>query len=138
MRPRGAFTILEAVAAVVIIGVAIPPMLWGVKQAHAHRSAKVLASRARWLAAEKLEDIIADRHSTTLGYTYLTAANYPDEPEVPGFENFARAVTFQETAADLASAGAGYMTVTCTVAFRDASGQTRSLALATVVTDYTP
>ena len=138
MRARRGFTIIEAIAAVVIIGVAIPPMLWGIKQAHGHRSAQILASRARWLAVEKLEDILADRHSTSRGYAYLTAANYPAEGQVSGFENFSRAVAFQETEADLATAGTGYMTVTCTIGFKDATGQTRSLALATIVTDYTP
>jgi type II secretory pathway pseudopilin PulG len=138
MRRQRAFTVIEAVAAVVVIGVAIPPMLWGVKQAHAYRSSQLLASKARWLAAERLEDIIADRHSTTRGYTYVLTANYPAEAQVSGFANFSRSVSVQETGADLASPGAGYKSVTCSVGYKDGTGTTRSLAITTVLTDYNP
>lgn len=138
MRRQRAFTVVEAVAAIVVIGVAIPPMLWGIKQAHGYRSGQIMASRARWLAAEKLEDIIADRHSTTRGYTYVVSANYPAEAQVSGFGNFSRSVAIAETGPDLATAGTGYKTITCTVGFKDGTGTTRSLAISTVVTDYSP
>lgn len=138
MRARRGFTVIEAIAAVVVIGVAIPPMLWGVKQAHAYRSSQILASRARWLAVERLEDVIADRHSPTRGYGYLVSSNYPGEAQVSGFENFSRSVAFEETGPDLVTPGTGYMKVTCTVGFTDATSTARSLAIATVVTDYTP
>ncbi|MCZ6542471.1 MAG: type II secretion system protein, partial [Planctomycetota bacterium] len=64
------FTLLETIAAVVILALAIPPMLWAVREAHIQRVNPMLASKARWLATEKLEDIIADRHSTTRGWAY--------------------------------------------------------------------
>src|SRR6185295_7755854 len=104
-RGRRGFTLVECVAAVVIVATAVPPMLWAVRTSSNRRVNTVLASRARWLAAEKLEDIIADRHSTTRGYTYLLSSNYPAESSVSGFTQFSRSVTLAETAADLTSAG---------------------------------
>lgn len=137
-RVESAFTLIETIAAVVILAVAIPPMLWAVRDAHVGRVDSVLSSRARWLATEKLEDVIADRHSTTRGYGYLTAGNYPAESPVTGFANFSRSVSLTETDADLITPGSGYMNVTVSVTWNDAMGTARTMAISTVLTDYTP
>lgn len=131
-------TLIEAIAAVVILSVAIPPMLWALQGAHTTRADPVLATRARWLAAEKLEDIIADRHSTARGYSYVTGGSYPAENSVSGFAGFSRSVSIVETGASLSGAGTGYKTVTVTVGWRNGRGQATSCALATVLTSYTP
>ena len=132
------FTLIETIAAMVILSIAIPPMLWAVRDAHSGRVDVVLSSRARWLATEKLEDIIADRHSTTRGYNYLIAGNYPAESPVTGFPNFNRSVNLTETQADLSTPGSGYMNVTVSVTWNDAMGTARTMAVSTVLTDYTP
>lgn len=132
------FTLLEGVAAMVILGIAIPPMLWAVRQAHIHRVSAIKPSRARWLVTEKMEDIIADRHSTTRGYAYLAAANYPNEASIAGFPGYTRSVTFNETKADLVTAGLGYKKTTVTVAWTDTTGTARNIAISTIITDYTP
>ena len=136
-RGRRAFTLIEAIAAIVILTVAIPPLLFSIREAHRQRVDPVLASKARWLATEKLEDIIADRHSTKMGYDYLAAVNYPNEPSVAGFTNFSRTVSLSEKEADLTTAGDGYMIATVTVSWTDGGGTARSLAVATVLTEYT-
>ncbi len=136
-RPAG-FTLAEAITAIVILSIAVPSMLWGVRQAHAHRSNRVLASRAHWLAVEKLEDVMADRHSNTRGYGYLNAVNYPAETSIPGYPAYTRTVALNETLADLSTPGPGYMKVTVTVSYTDATGVPRSLPLSTELTNYTP
>jgi hypothetical protein len=128
--------LIEAIACVVMLTIAIPPMLWAVRQAHVQRVNPVMASKARWLATEKLEDVIADRNSSTRGYDYLTTGNYPSESSITDFTGFARMVAFSETGPDLASAGSGYMTVTVTVSWTDAAATTQSLAVSTVLTEY--
>ncbi len=135
---RSGFTLIETIAAIVILAVAVPPMLWSIRDAHSQRVSPMLASKARWLAAEKLEDLIADRHSTTRGYDYLIAANYPAEPSVSGYPPFSRSVSFAETLADLSTPGDGYMTVTVDVDWTDASATARTLTISTVVTEYSP
>ena len=138
---RTGFTLIETVAAIVILAVAVPPMLWAVTEAQRQRINPMLASRARWLAVEKLEDIVADRHSTTRGYSYLVTGNYAAENPVPGYTGFTRSVAFLETKADLATtapAPLGYMTVTVTVGWNDADLSARTLDISTVLTDYTP
>ena len=137
-RPtRRGFTLIETIIALVILAIALPPMMWSIREAHVQRVGPMMASKARWLATEKLEDIIADRHSATRGYSYLVSGNYPDEATISGSPGFARTVTFTETAADLVTAGTGYKRCMVTVSWTDGAGVSRSLQISTVVTDYT-
>lgn len=135
---RRGFTLIEAIVAMVILSVAMPAMFMALSDAQKRRAGPVLDSRARWLAAEKLEDLIADRHSATRGYVYVDSANYAAEPSITGFTGYSRSVSVTETGATLSGAGVGYKTVTVTVTYTGATGASRSFSLGTVVTDYTP
>lgn len=137
VRARNGFTLIETIIAIVVLSLAVPPMMWSLRQAHVQRVSPMMASKARWLASEKLEDIVADRHSTTRGYTYLVSGNYPTEASITGSAGFTRSVAFAETTADLSTAGTGYKRVTITVSYTDGAGVARSLTLSTIVTDYT-
>jgi hypothetical protein len=136
LRTRLAFTLVETIAMIVVLAVALPPTLFSIREAALDRAGPVMASRARWLATAKLEDVIADRHSSSRGYDYLLSANYPSESSVTGFSDFARAVTLSETEADLVTPGEGCMIVTVTVTWSDPRSGPRSLAIATVLTEY--
>ena len=142
-RRRG-FTLMETVSAIVILSVAVPPMLWAVTQAQRQRMNPLLASKARWLAVEKLEDVIADRHAAPRGYSWLNAGNYPAENfgDITGYPAFRRLVAFPaETKADLATtapAPLGYQVVIVTVGWNNSDGNNASLTISTVLTDYTP
>jgi type II secretory pathway pseudopilin PulG len=136
-RTRSAFTLIEAISALVILSVAMPAMLWSIRDTVRRRADPVLLSRARWLAAEKLEDCIADGHSATRGYAYLVNGNYPAEAPVSGFTGMSRSVSIIETAPKFI-AGTGWKTITVTMTYSDGQGATRSLALSTVLTSYTP
>lgn len=136
---RRAFTLIEAIIAIVVLSVAIPGMLWTMREAAGKHSDPVLASRARWLAAEKLEDVIADRHSPSRLYVYSVNANYAAEANVTGFTNFARSVSIVESGANLvAASGTGYKTVTVSVTYKDGRNVSRTVQMKTVITDYTP
>ncbi len=140
-RRRGAFTLMETIAAIIILAVAVPSMLWSIREAHIQRVNPVLQSTARWLAVEKLEDVIADRHSGTRGWSYLVPANYTAEtPVAAPFTGFDRTVTLTEYQADLATADAsgGYMVVDVAVTWTDGTGTSRTQTVSTVVTEYTP
>ena len=132
---RRAFTLIEAIVAIVVTAVAVPPMVWALREAGLGRVQPVMISRARWLIEERLEDIIADRYSPARGYDYIVNTNYADEGVVTGFEQFARQVRVVETGADLVSAGTGYKTVTVSVFWADAAGSDHELSIATVLTE---
>jgi type II secretory pathway pseudopilin PulG len=135
-RRTAGFTIIEAVAAIVMLALIIPPTMYALREAHIQRVNPVMASRARWLATERLENIIADRHSTTRGYTYLVNANYPAEASIASFAGFTRSTSITETGPDLATSGTGYKRATVTVSWTDATGTARALSISTIVTDY--
>lgn len=137
-RFQHAFTLVEAIVAIVVLSVAMPSMLWAIKEAQLVRASPVLASKARWLAQEQLENIIADRHSPSRGFTYLQNSNYPLEASVPGFSSFSRQVAITETGARFLAGGTGYKTVTVVVGWTDPRAGQRSLSLSTVVSDYLP
>ncbi|MBY0395088.1 MAG: hypothetical protein K2X91_01295 [Thermoleophilia bacterium] len=128
---------LEIVATTVLIGTAAPALLTAVRDATTRRASVQQQVVARWLACEKLDDITADRHSATRGWTYITAGNYPAEPSITGFPAYTRSVAITDTSSDLTTAGNGYRKVTVTVSYSDAQLGARSLQLATVFTDYT-
>lgn len=135
---RAGFTLIEAIIAIVVLAIALPSMMWSIREAQLNRANPVLSSRARWLAASKIEDVIADRHSATRGYDHLVAGNYPDEPTIAGSAGFSRRVLLNETIADLTTPGDGYMTVAVEVSWTGAGGASRTLAVSTVLTEYTP
>ena len=138
-RPRRhGFTLIEAIAVIVLMTVAIPPMMWSIREAHISRANPVLASRARWLAVSKLEDVIADRSSPVRGYNYLIPGNYAAEPTIPGYAGFSRTVNFNETLADLTTSGDGYMNVTVAISWTDAQGTSQTLNISTVLTAFAP
>ena len=134
---RRGLTLIETIAAIVVLSISVPSILFAVREAQDQQVDPILISRARWLASEKLEDVIADRHSTARGYAWLINGNYPAEAQVTGFEQFSRSVAIAETAADLASPGSGYKTVTVTIGWTDTNGVARTMTLATVLTEYT-
>ncbi len=142
--PRAGFTLIETIAAIVILAVAVPPMLWAVTESQRQRINPMMASRARWLAVERIEDVIADRHSTTgKGYNWVVNLNdYVDENpgDIAGNPGFKRTVVLTETGADLGPpvVGGGYLTVTVAVGWTDAKGITQTLDISTVLTDYSP
>lgn len=137
MRPvpntRG-FSLIEAIAAIVILGVAMPSMLAAIASAHRARVTPVMASQARWLAIERMEDVIADRASPERGWEYVVAGNYPLETEVPGAVAFTRSVRIIETGADLTTPGEGYKSVNVTVSWTHES-KTLSVSFDTVLTE---
>lgn len=142
MRARGmnihrrGFSLIEAVVVLVVLAVAVPASMIAIRDASVRRSGAALAARARCLAVEKIEDVIADRHSTTRGWSYLVNSNYPAESAISGFAGFSRSVSVAETGAGLSGSGTGYKTVTVTIAWTDPRRGATSMNLVTVLTDY--
>jgi len=137
-RARSGLTLIELVACIVVVATAVPPMLWSISDATVRQLGPVMSSRARWLATERLEDIIGDRHAAGRGYSYLVNANYAAESNISGFPGFQRGVAIVETGASLIGSGTGYKTATVTVFWKDPRRGDVSLQLATVLTEYTP
>jgi Tfp pilus assembly protein PilV len=136
-RARAGLTLIEGIVTMVVMSIAIPPLVMAIASAASRRASQTLATRARWLASERLESVMADRHSTTRGYAFLTPANYPAEASISGFPGFSRTTSIVTTGPNFV-ADTGYRTVSVSVSYQDPIGGARTLILATVLTDYTP
>ncbi len=137
-RRARAFSLVDTIVAIVVLAMVVPGTVVAISDASVQRASGIAFSRARWLATEKLEDVIADRASTTRGYAYIMPANYAAESAISGFPGFTRSVAVTETGASLSGGGTGYKTVVVSVAWVDPRRGARTLALSTVLTDYTP
>jgi prepilin-type N-terminal cleavage/methylation domain-containing protein len=135
-RSARGFTLIEAIVAIVILSVGVPGLVMALAESHRKRVDPVMASRARMLASERLEQVIADRHSAWRGYSYVTGANYPSESSIAGFVGFSRTTTVTETGVSLSGAGNGYKVVEVTVSYTDGRGASRSVSVSTVAAEY--
>ena len=125
-------TVLELVAAIVILGIAVTPVLTYFFETCKKSVLPERHTKAYFLAIEKMEEIIADRHSSLRGYSYLDTANYPDESLSGGYS---RSVTFTEVSStDLSTeqSGSGYKKISVTVSYSPPAG---SYTLSYVVCD---
>lgn len=130
---RRSTTIIETVAAIVILSVALPSLMSAYAEA-SHQSIKPYQqSIASMLAVERMEEIIARRFRGTDGYDAVTTANFPAESPVSGFPAFDRAVSVTYVDAGLSVVGSdqGYKRVTVEV-----SGNGASIEIERVFADF--
>ncbi len=133
---KPAFTLMETIGAIIILAVAIPPMMMTLQHVSQMRATPVTLSRARWLAVEKLEEILADSYSDERGYDYVTSANYLTETPISSDPDYSRSVSIIETGPDLSSSGSGYKTITLEIEWQSMTpGETHSLTIASVITE---
>ncbi len=132
---RRAATIIEIVAAIVILSIALPPLISSFADAalqSIHPSQAVVAS---FLATERMEEMIARRYRADDGYAALTTANYPAETPVTGFSGYNRSVTVSFVDDQLAPQGGdvGYKLVRVTVEW---NGGANEIHLERAFADY--
>lgn len=124
-RPTGrrATTIIEVVAAIVILSIALPPLMTAFVESANQSIAPTRVGIASFLAIERMEQIVARRYASSAGYSAVTAANFPAESPVPGFSSFNRTVAISEVDANLNAAGSpvGYRKVAVTVSWNGGS-----------------
>jgi len=68
---RRGFTLMEAIAALVVLGILIPPTVAMMRDAARSRVDAVSLTRATWLAAAVMEQVIADVNSEQFGLGVL-------------------------------------------------------------------
>ncbi len=112
-RLRRSATIIEVVAAIVILSVALPTLMGSFADAARQSIGPYQRGIASLLAIERMEQIIARRYRGTDGYSAVTTANFPNESPVSGFPAFARSVTVTYTDESLGPVGSdeGYKRV---------------------------
>lgn len=94
---RGA-TIIEVVAAIVILSIALPPLVSAFADASMQSIHPSLATVGAFLAIERMEEVVAWRYRTSDGYDDVSdpavlSAEFPNESPVSDFASFDRSVT---------------------------------------------
>jgi prepilin-type N-terminal cleavage/methylation domain-containing protein len=87
------FTLIELVMVIVIACVGMFPLISMFANATANSVQPELATKAVFLAQERIETVLADYRYTGRGYDYIVAANYPAEASIPGFPGFSAGVS---------------------------------------------
>ena len=115
-RREYGFSLLEMVIAVIIMGIALTPLLNFFAESATRAVSAEMLGVAHFLAIDKAEEILCDRHSPTRGLSYITSGYADDEPR-PGYN---RTVAVQEVSSqdlETPTAGSGFyrcvVTVTC-------------------------
>lgn len=158
MRRRG-FTLIEAIIAVVVLALLVPTSVAMMADAASSRAQSLAITRATWLAAAVMEQIIADVNSdeVTLGFgalespetyleTPLTGLYARMEPVASFYEELG--IEYEVSIGELVSADGTvsgdadenvYRYVQVEVTWRDRrSGSERILPLGALLTDLTP
>jgi len=130
---------IEVVMALVILGIALPPLVTAYADAARQSIHPAQAAVASFLAVDRMEEIVARRYrgreAGVSGYEALNSANFPEETPVPGFPGFSRFVTIAEVDAALqpSPTAVGYRRVRVTVTWN--GGQDR-LVVERVFADF--
>lgn len=152
---RGGFTLIEALAAIVILGLIAPVSMVALRDAGAARSESVQLTRASWLASAVMETVLADVASEeeTLGFAALEDAEaYLNTPITGLAARFSGTTSFYEklgfawslSVGGLVSASGGatgradedlYRVVTVTVRWVGAWRGTKEFAVSAMVAD---
>lgn len=85
-RHEGGFTLIEAVMVIVLLGGGMATILAVLAQGSRDVGLNSNTQIAARYVQERIEQIIADRRNTALGYGFarITAANYPGDTPAPG------------------------------------------------------
>jgi type II secretory pathway pseudopilin PulG len=133
---RAAFTLMELVASMLLLSIAFPPLAVSMRDAVVRQGANNQRLIARWLAHARMEEVLADRHSSTRGWPSLTTGNYIGGAPWSQFPGFTQTVTVTDHDATLSAAGTTHKIITVTIRWRDATRGITSIQYQTVVTNY--
>lgn len=108
MTNRRGLSLVEVVIAIVILGLAVPPLMFEMAAGVRQREATLVQQNLTQLAAERMWEIFADHADPSRGYDYLADGAYPDETAPRGLTGYTRQTTIQEVSStDYRTAAAG-------------------------------
>ena len=96
--PRG-LSLIEVVLAIVILGLAVPPLMFAMVAGIQQQEAVLVQQDLSQLASERMWAIFADHANPTRGYDYIVNAAYPNETTPRGLTGYTRQTTIKEVSA---------------------------------------
>lgn len=108
MRTRRSLSLIEVVVAIVILGLAVPPLMLSMAAGVQQQEESLIQQELTQLASERMWEIFTDHADPTRGYVYVTNAAYPDEDAPRGLTGYARQIRIREVStADYSTPEAG-------------------------------
>jgi type II secretory pathway pseudopilin PulG len=105
---RNALSLIEVVLAIVVLGLAIPPLVIQIGTGVRQQEAALVQQNLTQLAAERVWEIAADHADPARGYAYIEQKVYPDETDPAGLKGYQRRTTIREVSpADFLTPQAG-------------------------------
>ena len=96
MTRRRGLSLIEVVVAIVILGLAVPPLLYQVAAGVQQQEATLIQQHLTQLAAERMWEIFADHANPTRGYDYIKDSAYPDEDAPRALQGYTRQTEVRE------------------------------------------
>ena len=79
MTMHRGLSLIEVVLAIVILGLAVPPLLLSISAGVQQQQSTMIEQNLVQLASERMWGIFTDHADPTRGYAAITAAAYPNE-----------------------------------------------------------
>lgn len=96
MMNRRALSLVEVVIAIVILGLAVPPLMFQMAAGIQQQESALVQQDLTQLASERMWEVFADHANPTRGYDYIEDSAYPDETAPRGLTGYARQTTIKE------------------------------------------
>jgi len=96
MRARHALSLIEVVVAMVLLGLAVPPLLLQIAAGVKQQEATLIQQNLAHLASERMWQIFTDHADSTHGYDAIIAAAYPNETAPDGLMGYTRKTEVRE------------------------------------------
>lgn len=90
MSRRRAISLFEVVVAMVIMGLAIPPLFIQIAADVQQQRAFLVQRNLTRLASDRMWEIFTDHAESGRGYDYVEDSAYPDESDVEGLSGYSR------------------------------------------------
>jgi type II secretory pathway pseudopilin PulG len=96
MTRQRALALVEVVFAIVILGLAVPPLLIQVSTGVKYQETAFIQQNLTQLAGERMNEIFADHANPTRGYAYIQSGAYPTETAPRGLIGYGRQTEIRE------------------------------------------
>lgn len=96
MIGRRGISLIEVVVAIVILGLAAPPLMLSMAAGARQQEEALVQQELTQLAEQRMWEIFIDHADPTRGYGYVVNASYPDETAPRGLSGYVRRTRVRE------------------------------------------
>jgi prepilin-type N-terminal cleavage/methylation domain-containing protein len=96
MTTHRGLSLIEVVLAIIILGLAVPPLLFSISAGAKQQQSTMIEQNLVQLASERLWAISAQHADPTRGYAAITAATYPNETAPRAMTGYTRRTEIRE------------------------------------------